>query len=203
MERILFLSAHPDDFEAGAGGFFVKARASGKDCFNLVFSECSEQKGNEGIVQEFHESMKLLGLGKGKFELMHFPNTKLPENAAGIREAMERIRDEFKPDTIITHDIDNLHQDHRCVAEQALRVFKTQSILFYQDMKSTPHFNPNFFSQLTKEQMEMKIKALECYVTQFRRYYHDMEFVRALARVHGKRVNAEFAEAFRAHQYRI
>jgi len=201
MERILFLSAHPDDFEAGAGGFFLKAKASGKECFNLVFSECSEQKGNEGIVQEFHESMKLLGIEK--FQLLDFPNTKLPENAAGIREAMERVREEFKPDTVLTHDIDNLHQDHKCVAEQAMRVFKTQSVLFYQDMKSTPHFSPNVFSELTKEQLEKKIKALECYRTQFRRYYHDMEFVRALARVHGKRVNAEFAEAFRACQYRI
>ena len=203
MERILFLSAHPDDFEAGAGGLFVNAKGSGKECFNLVFSECSEQKGNEGIVQEFHESMKLLGIEKGKFELMNFQNTKLPENAAGIREAMEKVRDGFKPDTILVHDIDNLHQDHRCVAEQAVRVFKTQSVLFFQDMKSTPHFSPNVFSELTKEQLEKKIKALECYKTQFRRYYHDMEFVRALARVHGKRMNAEFAEAFRAYQYRI
>jgi LmbE family N-acetylglucosaminyl deacetylase len=201
MERILFLSAHPDDFETGAGGFFLKAKVSGKDCFNLVFSECSEQKGNEGIVEEFHESMKLLAMDK--FQLLDFPNTKLPENAAGIREAMEKARDEFKPDTVLVHDIDNLHQDHRCVAEQAVRVFKTQSVLFYQDMKSTPHFSPNVFSQLTKEHLEKKIKSLECYRTQFRRYYHDMEFVRALARVHGKRVDAEFAEAFRAYQYRL
>ena len=203
MDRILFLSAHPDDFEAGVGGFFTKAKSSGKDYFNLVFSECSEQKGNEGIVQEFHESMKVLGIEKGKFELMDFPNTKLPENAAKIREAMERIRDQFKPDTIFTHEIDNLHQDHRCVAEQALRVFKTHSILMFQDIKSTPHFSPNMFAQLTKEQLEKKVKALECYGTQFRRYYHDMEFVRALARVHGKRINAEFAEGFRAYQYKI
>jgi len=203
MDRILFLSAHPDDFETGAGGFFVKVKSSGKDYFNMVFSECSEQKGNEGIVEEFHESMKALGIEKGKFELMDFPNTKLPESAAKIREAMERIREEFKPDTIFTHDIDNLHQDHKCVAEQALRVFKTQSVLMFQDIKSTPHFSPNIFSQLTKDQLEKKIKALECYQTQFRRYYHDMEFVRALARVHGKRINVEFAEAFRAYQYSI
>jgi LmbE family N-acetylglucosaminyl deacetylase len=203
MERILFLSAHPDDFEAGAGGFFTKARDSGKECFSFVFSECSEQKGNEGIVQEFHESMKTLGIGKGSFELMNLPNTKLPENSARIREAMERLRDEFKPDTVLVHDPENLHQDHRCVAEQTLRVFKTHSILFYQDMKSTPHFMPNMFSQLTNEQLERKIKALECYKTQLRRYYHDMEFVRAIARVHGKRINAEFAEGFRAYQYRI
>ena len=203
MNRILFLSAHPDDFETGAGGFFVKLKGSAKDYFNLVFSECSEQKGNEGIVQEFHESMKTLGIEKGKFELLDLPNTKMPENSAKIREAMEKVREEFKPDIIFTHDINNLHQDHKCVTEQALRVFKTQSILMFQDIKSTPHFMPNIFAQLTKEQLEKKIKALECYQTQFRRYYHDMEFLRAMARVHGKRINVEFAEAFHAYQYQI
>ncbi|MCX6814200.1 MAG: PIG-L family deacetylase [Candidatus Aenigmarchaeota archaeon] len=204
MNRILFLSAHPDDFETGAGGFFARIKQKGgADYFNLVFSECSEQKGNDGIVQEFHESMKILGIEKGKFQLLDFPNTKFPESAAKIREAMERIRDDFKPDTIFTHDIENLHQDHKCVSEQALRVFKIQSMIMYQDIKSTPHFMPNMFAQLTKEQLERKIKALECYKTQFRRYYHDTEFVRAMARVHGKRINAEFAEAFRAYQYSI
>lgn len=208
MERILFLSAHPDDFESGVGGFFarLKERASKNpetDYFNLVFSECSEQKGNENIVSEFQKSMKTLGFEKGKFKLMNFANTKLPENAAGIRHAMEKVRDEFRPDAVFTHEIENLHQDHKCVTEQALRAFKTQSILMYQDMKSTPHFIPNMFISLTKEQLERKIQALECYKSQFRRYYHDMEFVRAMARVFGKRINAEFAEGFRAYQYSI
>ncbi|MEM5812373.1 MAG: PIG-L deacetylase family protein [Candidatus Aenigmatarchaeota archaeon] len=203
MERILFLSAHPDDFETGAGGFFLKIKESGKDYFNLVFSECSEQKGNEGIVEEFHNSMKTLGIEKSNFKLLNFPNTKLPEKAEEIREFMEKIKKEFRPDTIITHEIDNLHQDHKCITEQALRVFKTQSILMFQDLKSTPHFLPNIFSQITKEQLEKKIKALECYKTQFRRYYHDMEFIRAIARVHGKRINVDYAEAFRAYQLSI
>ena len=202
MKRVLFLSAHPDDFETGAGGLLSKM-ANHIEPFNLVFSECSEQKGNEGIVKEFHESMKALGLKESQFRLLSFPNTRLPESADKIREVMEQSREEFKPDTILTHDIENLHQDHKCVAEQALRVFKTESVLFYQDLKSTPHFTPNVFIPLPKESLERKIKALECYKTQFRRYYHDMEFVRATARVWGKRIGAEFAEAFRAHQFTI
>jgi len=203
MKRVLFISAHPDDFEFGAGGTFLKLKEAGAQCFSLVMSDCSEQKGNEGIVREFHESIKALGLTQGEFRLLNLPNTRLPESEAKIREEMEKLRDGLKPDVIFTHDLDNLHQDHKSVAEQALRVFKTQSILFYQDIKSTPHFMPNFFAEITKEQLERKLKALECYKTQFRRYYHDMEFVKAIARVHGKRINAEFAEAFRACQYAI
>jgi LmbE family N-acetylglucosaminyl deacetylase len=95
----------------------------------------------------------------------------------------------------------NLHQDHKCVTEQVLRVFKTHSILMYEDLKSTPDFSPNLIVSLTKEHVERKIKALECYQSQFRRYYHDMEYVKAMARVRGKRINAEFGEAFHIYQY--
>lgn len=200
MKRILFLGAHADDFESGAGGLFLKL-AGKADCFHIAFSACLEQPGNENCLEEFHESMKTLGMAKDKFGLFDIPNTKYPENAAKIREILEECKRNFKPDVIVTHDMKNVHQDHKCVTEQVLRVFKTQSILMYEDLKSTPHFTPNLVVALTKEQLERKIKALECYKSQFRRYYHDMEYVKAIARVRGKRINAEFGEGFNIYQY--
>ena len=199
-KRILFLGAHPDDFETGVGGLFAKLLGK-MEYFHLVFSDCTDQPGNERSVQEFHDAMKTLGLDKERFRLLDIPNTKYPEHAADIRKAMEDCRDSFNPEIIVTHHIKNLHQDHICVTEQALRVFKTQSILMYEDLKSTPHFRPNLVVALTKEQLERKIKALECYKSQFRRYYHDMEYVKAMARVRGKRINAEFGEGFNIYQY--
>jgi LmbE family N-acetylglucosaminyl deacetylase len=200
MKRILFLGAHPDDFETGAGGLFAKL-SGGIEYFHIVFSDCTDQPGNENSVQEFNDSMKALGLEKGKFRICDVPNTKYPENAARIREILEEAREKFRPDAIVTHDVKNVHQDHKCVTEQAFRVFKTQSIIMYEDLKSTPLFTPNLFVALTREQLERKIKALECYKSQFRRYYHDMEYVRAMARVRGKRIDAEFGEAFNIYQY--
>ena len=200
MKRVLFIGAHADDFESGAAGLFLKL--SGKaECFHIAFSACLEQPGNENCLQEFQESMKALGIPKDRFMLFDMPNTKYPENAARIREILEENRGPFNPDVIVTHDLKNLHQDHRCVTEQVLRVFKTQSILMYEDLKSTPHFTPNLIVSLTKEQIERKIKALECYKSQFRRYYHDMEYVKSVARVRGKRINAEFGEGFNIYQY--
>jgi LmbE family N-acetylglucosaminyl deacetylase len=200
MKRILFLGAHADDFEAGAGGLFLKTLGKA-DHFHIAFSACTEQPGNENCLQEFQESMKALGLEKSSFKLFDMPNTRYPENAAKIREILEECREKFRPDIVVTHHIKNLHQDHKCMTEQVLRVFKTHSILMYEDLKSTPDFNPNLIVSLTKEQIERKIKALECYKSQFRRYYHDMEYVKAIARVRGKRVNSEFGEGFYIYQY--
>jgi len=200
MKRVLFLGAHPDDFETGAGGLFLKLLGK-MDYFHIAFSDCTDQPGNENSVQEFHDAMKTLGLAKGKYELFDIANTKYPENAAKIRKILEECREKFKPEIIVTHHVNNTHQDHKCLTEQVLRVFKTQSILFYEDLKSTPDFTPNLFVSLIKEQLERKIRALECYKSQFRRYYHDMEYVKAIARVRGKRINAEFGEAFYVYQY--
>jgi len=200
MKRVLFLGAHCDDFESGSGGLFLKL-AGKAERFHVAFSACLEQHGNENCLEEFHNSMKALGMGKSEFRLYSLPNTKYPENAAKIREILEEHRERFKPDIVVTHHTKNLHQDHKCVAEQTLRVFKTQSILMYEDLRSTPGFNPNLVVSLTKEQIEGKIRALECYKSQFRRYYHDMEYVKALARVWGKRINAEFGEGFYVYKY--
>jgi LmbE family N-acetylglucosaminyl deacetylase len=197
--RILFLGAHADDFESGAGGLFLKANGK-NECFHIAFSACLDQPGNENCLEEFRNSMKTLGIPESRFRLFDIPNTKYPENGARIREILEENREKFGPDTVVTHDMKNVHQDHKCVTEQALRVFKTQSILMYEDLKSTPHFTPNLIVSLTREQLERKIRALECYKSQFRRYYHDMEYVKAIARVRGKRVNAEFGEGFNIYQ---
>lgn len=199
-KRVLFLGAHPDDFESGAAGFFLKVKPK-IDYTYLVFSPCTDQPGQENTREEFTCSMKTLGIEEGKFKLFDFPNTGFPDKAAEIRETLEKVRDEWKPDIILTHHINNLHQDHKCITEQVLRVFKTHSILMYEDLKSTPHFIPNLVVSLTKEQLDHKIKTLECYKSQFRRYYHDMDYVRALARVRGKLINKEFGEGFYIYQY--
>lgn len=199
MKRILFLGAHPDDFEAGAGGFFIKMKDR-IDYFHLAFADCTNV--NQKSPEEFRSSMRVLGMEKDKCELLMFPNTKLPQLDEKIRKALEKYRDEWKPDIVFTHYINNTNQDHKTVTEQVLRVFKTQSIIMYEDLIATPRFIPNLIVSLTKEQLGKKIKVLEtCYSTQLSRFYHDMEYVRALARVRGKRIGSEFGEGFYIYQY--
>ena len=199
MRRILFLGAHPDDMETGSSGLLMKMLGKAK-CFHIVFASGAEQPGNETIFEEFENAMKVLKMPSGSFEMKDLPNTKFPENEAKIREILEGARDKWKPDTIVTHYIPNTHQDHETLTKNVLRVFKTQTILMYEDFKSTPGFLPNLLVPLTKEEVEKKVKVLECYKSQFRRYYHDMDYVRAIAKMRGKRVNLDYAEAFCVYQ---
>jgi len=198
--RILCVGAHPDDVETGAGGFITKMK---KDCENklmvVVFSNCEEQKGNEGIAEEFNKSMQTFGIDN--FRLLDFPNTRLPEHAAEIRTELEKIRDGFSPSMVVTHNMNSTHQDHKTLAEACIRVFRDSSILMYEELKSTPKFVPNMFISLAPEEIENKVKALECYKSQFRRYYFNMDYVRSLAHVRGKPIRKDFAEAFEVYQY--
>jgi LmbE family N-acetylglucosaminyl deacetylase len=198
--NILFLGAHPDDIESGAGGLLIKIIGKA-DCYVLVFSDCEEQPGNKGITKEFIKSMKVLGVKRGNYKLLDIPNTRFPVHAEKIRSLLEEYKEKWNPDIIITHEIKNLHQDHKTLTEEALRIFRNQSILMYEDLKSTPRFVPNLIVSLTKDQIEKKLKVLECYKTQYRRYYFDMDFIKALARVRGKQMEIEFGEGFRIYQF--
>jgi LmbE family N-acetylglucosaminyl deacetylase len=191
--KVLFLGAHPDDVELGAAGLLAKLQPE-NEVKVIVFSDCEEQPGNQGITKELEKSMEAMEVRS--YTLLDMANTRFPENAEKVRKILEKERDSWKPDAVVVHSINSIHQDHRTLAEECVRVFRNQSILMYEDIKSTPKFQPNLVVSLTKEQMEKKIRALNCYKTQLRHYYFDIDFIRSLAKVRGKLMNLEYGEAF-------
>ncbi len=197
--KILLIGAHPDDVEIGAGGFIAKMNTPENELMVVACSNCEEQEGNHGITEEFRNSMKTLGIEN--FRMLDFPNTRMPEKASDIRIEMEKLKQSFNPDLVVTHNINNTHQDHKTIAEVCIRVFREKSIFMFEELRSTPKFVHNLIVPLEKEHLEKKIMALECYKTQFRRYYFSMDYVRSLAGVRGKVVNREFAEAFEIYQH--
>jgi len=195
--KILLLGAHPDDIESTASSFLIKRKNI--EPYVLVFSDCEEQPGNKGITEEFEESMSILKVKN--YKLLDIPNTKFPAYCEEIRSILESYKEKLMPDIVVTHEINNLHQDHKTLAEESIRVFRTHSIIMYEGLKSTPFFSPNLFIILTEEELEKKMEALKCYKTQYRRYYYDFEFIRALAMVRGKQIGAKYAEGFRIYQF--
>ncbi|MFH1445483.1 MAG: PIG-L deacetylase family protein [Nanoarchaeota archaeon] len=198
MKNILFVGAHVDDIEMGASGLIMKMLKR-DNCRVLVFSNCEEQEGNDGVSKEFYDAMSALGIKDPK--LLDFPNTKLPEKASEIRRVLEEEKENFNPDIVVTHDINTLHQDHRIVSEECLRVFRNASVLMYEDIKSVEHFTPNLIVALTPEEFDKKLEVLKHYKTQYRRYYYDPEAIKSLAKVRGKQMNVEFGEAYKIHRF--
>ena len=128
--------------------------------------------------------------------LLDFPNRRLFQHEAEIREVLEKERDEFQPDLVFTHSLDDIHQDHSTVREECRKVFKSVTLLGYESPRSSTHFSPNYYMILPKQIMLKKRRAVECYQTQKGLSYADPEKIVAALQYHGTQVNADYAEAF-------
>jgi len=188
------VGAHPDDIETGSAGFLIQSLRKGIDCYVLVFSDCEDRPGNHGISKEFEKSMSALSVQQNV--LQHIPTTQFPNHHNSIRQCLEKYKEEYRPELIVTLSLNSIHQDHATVARECERVFRYQSVISYEDFKSTPRFNPNLYVPLSKEDLQRKVEIAMLYKTQHRRFYFNAENVEALARFRGVVAGVPFAEAY-------
>jgi LmbE family N-acetylglucosaminyl deacetylase len=193
-ERLLLVAAHPDDIESGCGGTIAKYGEC-NTIHSIVFAPCLEDPLNAGVLEEFQSSMKVLGVKK---TVKHdFPRQVLEQKSPQIRNILYDLKRKFDPHVVFCPSVNDLHQDHRAVANCCHTVFRdSATLLAYEVVRSTVDFSPNFYISLSSENMKRKLGALRCYKTQYRRSYFRPSIFKALARLRGSQVNVEFAEAF-------
>jgi LmbE family N-acetylglucosaminyl deacetylase len=92
----------------------------------------------------------------------------------------------------------DVHQDHKTVAEEAIRAFRrTNAKILGYEIIGTSNFDPNFYVPISELHVNMKIQALECYESQKKlRPYFNPEIVRSMAKMRGAAINEDYAEAF-------
>jgi LmbE family N-acetylglucosaminyl deacetylase len=106
------------------------------------------------------------------------------------------FREKFNPDLVIIPSVNDLHQDHSTIANEAVRAFKFSNILSYEMPWNNLNFNTTFFSIVNLEDMETKIKALKSYQSQNHRPYANEDFIWSLGKVRGIQINSDYAEVF-------
>jgi LmbE family N-acetylglucosaminyl deacetylase len=109
---------------------------------------------------------------------------------------MIEIRKEINPDIVFTPSTYDTHQDHKTITEEALRAFKTCTILGFEQPWNNITFNTSAFIPLEEKHIEKKMAALNCYDTQKNRAYLSEEFIRGLAITRGVQIDEKYAEAF-------
>jgi LmbE family N-acetylglucosaminyl deacetylase len=200
--KILLLSPHTDDIELGAGGTVIKLlKEKNNDIFWAVFSIC-EDAVPEGLPpdtleKEFTTVASKLGIRN--YRTSSFLNKKFPQYQQEILSQLDKIKSEFKPDLVISPSLNDFHQDHKTIAEEAVRVFKKDaSIIGYELPWNNLVFNPQLIVRLTETQMQEKWDVLSIYKSQFilKRNYFSRDFIFGWARMRGVQCNAEYAEAF-------
>ena len=123
-----------------------------------------------------------------------------------IIKIIEKRINEFKPDMVITHYLNDLNIDHQIVANAvmvACRPLGSVKEIYFGEVQSSTEwavkdgFTPNVFVDIS-ETFEKKMSALHCYESEMREWPHprSYEAIKSLAQWRGATVCIDKAEAF-------
>jgi LmbE family N-acetylglucosaminyl deacetylase len=194
-KRVLFIGAHPDDIELGAGALIHNIR----DQAEILCATLSDNQKNpllQNVVKEHRASMKVLGVPEDRDLIETFETRKFPDLRQEVLEYLLKLRREFKPEIIFCHSQNDIHQDHNVVTNEALRAYRGITVLGFDVVRSSYNFFPHFFVEVTEEDVDKKVEALSQYKTYHDKYYFDAALLRATMVRHGALAERNYAEGF-------
>jgi len=201
-DKILLLSPHTDDGELGCGATISKLIDQGKEVYYVAFSACEQsvlpQFPKDILITEVKSATLQLGIKPEYLRLNRFDVRTFNYHRQEILDVMIKLREELKPDTILIPSLNDIHQDHKTIAEEALRAFKFSNIFSYELPWNNLNFNTCAFEVVSEKDVLRKIAALAEYKSQAHRPYANEEFLRSQLRVRGVQVARHYAEVFEA-----
>ena len=204
-KRIAFIGAHPDDIELSAGGAIKVFLQKGYfvSCIICTGKESKDHKGKEirnqlEINEELYKPLRSLGvenifvLGKQDMNLTW---------SHELVSAIEQILDEYKINTVFTHNVHDTHQDHVAVAQASISASRRIHNLFMFE-PITPSgrgpvpFNPQLYIQIS-DFIDDKLTALKLHKSQYKRYGEAwIKGVESRCGYRGFEISESYAEAF-------
>lgn len=196
--KTLITVSHMDDEVLGCGGWIQQL----DDMDVLVLCRPERQ-----TIQQFHDVAQFLG----------FRYHPLSRDFADQRLDVQALQDTMKPieelaplyQRIITHHVGDLNLDHRVVCQAVCTATRPpwRGEFYMMEIPSStewgmglrvPQFQPNTFVELTQEQMDRKVVAMEIYESEIRPYPHPRSKRALVARAEywGQVAGVEYAEPF-------
>jgi LmbE family N-acetylglucosaminyl deacetylase len=195
---ILAVGAHPDDIELGCGGTLCRAAELGARVI-AVFLTKGELSGDAEIrMRESREALSVLGVKEVFFG--DFPDSEIPNGRKSI-DFLEQFFIKYQPDVVLTHTVNDVHQDHRQAGWLSITAFRNaRKVLAYETPRVTPSFTPSYFVDISSC-VDSKWTALKCHLSQKAKRYLAYESMVNLASFRGSQVNLAAAEAFEVVRY--
>lgn len=205
-KNVIVFGAHPDDFEVGCAGTILKYI----DSINLKVVVMSDryEDGKMRDLNEKDKSMKILGLNNIPFKIFDVPTRIFHDYKSKIRNILYEIATKSDVDVVFTPPIHDIHQDHIVLAEEVIRLFREKTIFGYEVIRSGYDFAPNMHVKLPVDLVNIKIKAAQCYKSQWSTtksggYYFSKEVMKGLMRARGAQFGVEYAEAFEVYHLKL
>lgn len=198
--RVLALGAHCDDIEIGCGGTLLRLLREHRNLLVhwVVFSSSPlREQEARASAERFLEGAK-----ERRVVVHRFRNGYFPDEWAAIKDAFEALKAELQPDLVFTHHQQDLHQDHRSVAELTWNTFRDHLVLEYEIPKYDPDLgSPNFFVGLDASLAERKARqVVEGFPSQADKHWFTQDTFLALMRLRGVQCGTRYAEAFYARK---
>jgi LmbE family N-acetylglucosaminyl deacetylase len=221
IERVMVVTAHPDDAEFGAGGTIAKFVKEGSDVTYVVLTNGNKGSSDRTMtparlaeIRAAEQRQAARTLGVEHVELLGYEDGELEDTRALRLDVARQIR-KWRPDLVITqnpHRTYNLyasHRDHRVAAGVALDCVYPLA----RDHMAFPELMPEYEPHKVREvyvmqwdnpqlvvdisdTMDLKLKALACHQSQVPNFPAIEARVRERAAALGKPYGYAYAEAF-------
>ena len=193
-KTVLAIAPHVDDVELGAGATIHHLSRHNKVYYVALSLPPLVQR--EVFLEEFHGSILHLGIDPARVILRDYDPRNLFDSRSEILQLFYDLNKELHPDLIFIPNSKDIHQSHEVVFAEARRAFKYLSLLGYELPWNSMEFGMDVFITLTREDVDAKVAAINCYKTQKHRMFFSNDIVGDLARVRGKQIGHQYAECY-------
>ena len=222
IERVLVVTAHPDDSEFGAGGTVAKLVKEGKQVAYCILTNGDKGSGDRSMtperlvaIREDEQRNAARVLGVEAVDFLGFPDCELEDTRETRRAVTASIR-RHRPDLLITQNpnrsklLGASHRDHRVAAGIAIDCVYplARDHMAFPELAAQglePHKvrevylmwweNPELVVDIS-DTIDLKIKALACHASQFKDFAAVERRVRERGAELGKPKGYGYAETF-------
>lgn len=168
--KVLVLEAHVDDATCGCGATILKHLKRGDKVQWHTFVgkgyRVPEGWAKDSLAIEYENAMGVLGVGD---HFLYNYKVDTADKTTELRNLIHMIWHNFKPDIAYVPWAKSRHQDHRAIGDFAHQVSwrSNADVLAYPVVNDIEGFSPTVFAPIDNKTMDIKLKALEQFESQF------------------------------------
>ncbi len=130
---VLAVGPHVDDVELGCGGSLLRFKREFRATVHVaVFSDHYQEPTYVDRKREAERAGELFGYDT--LEILDHKDTEFPQEELKIQERLRRLRRELQPDLVLAPNPSDTHQDHRVLADCAIREFRYGEVLWHYEI---------------------------------------------------------------------